>query len=161
MLNIKKLTVAATLVLTLTGCAGAGPKQTGGQLLGGAAGALLGSQFGGGSGRLVGVAIGAMAGSYLGGTIGYQMDEKDKQLAKHTMLDTLEKAPDYQEHGWKNPNNNHSGSFKVTRTQELSAQNLVCRDYVSTVMIDGKQEKVQGRACRDIRDSRAAWRIES
>jgi len=159
MLKSKKLIGSLVLVSVLTGCAGAGPKQTGGQLLGGAAGALLGSQFGKGTGRLFGVAIGALAGSYLGGAIGHEMDERDKQLAQSTMVNTLEKAPDNQAHSWKNPNNNHSGSFAVTRTQEFPGDNLVCRDYVHTVTIDGRQEKVHGRACRDVRDHRAAWRV--
>lgn len=162
MLKFKKLTVMAILgMFTLTGCAGAGPKQTGGQLLGGIGGALLGSQFGKGSGRLVGVAIGALAGSYLGGAIGHQLDERDKQMAQNTMIDTLETAPDQQVRGWKNPNNNHAGNFQVTRTEELPADHMVCRDYVHTVLIDGRQEKVHGRACRDVRDSRAAWKVQS
>ncbi len=161
MLKVKKLTIAALLVSILTGCAGAGPKQTGGQLIGGATGALLGSQFGKGTGRLFGVAIGALAGSYLGGTIGHQLDEKDKQMAQQTMLSTLESAPDNQERGWRNPNTNHAGSVRVTRTEELFSDNLVCRDYVNTVIIDGKQEKVHGRACRDVRDSRAAWKVQN
>lgn len=159
MLYSKKLIGSLVIVSFLTGCAGAGPKQTGGQLLGGVAGAVLGSQFGKGTGRLVGVGIGALAGSYLGGAIGHQMDERDKQLAQSTMMETLERAPDNQSHAWKNPNNNHSGNFAVTRTQEFPKDHMVCRDYVHTVIIDGRQEKVHGRACRDIRDHKGAWRV--
>ncbi len=153
-----------SLVLCLSllgGCAGQGPKQTGGQLLGGAAGALLGSQFGGGKGRLFGVAIGALAGSYLGGMLGHQLDEKDKMLAQQTMISTLEHAPDQQERGWTNPNNQHSGRFTVTKTEEIPSNHMVCRNYVHTVILDGQQEKVHGRACRDIRDTRAEWRVVS
>lgn len=161
MLKLKALIGSFLLVTILTGCAGAGPKQTGGQLLGGATGALIGSQFGKGTGRLFGVAIGALAGSYLGGSIGHAMDEKDKQMAQSTMLNTLESAPDHQTRSWKNPNNNHSGSFAVTRTQEIPANHMVCRDYVHTVIIDGQQERVHGRACRDVRDHKAQWRLEN
>jgi len=161
MLKSKKVIGSMLLVSILTGCAGAGPKQTGGQLLGGAGGALIGSQFGKGKGQLVGVAIGALAGSYLGGAIGHNMDERDKQMNQQTMLNTLERAPDNQEHGWSNPNNNHSGSFKVTNTQEMPANNLVCRDYVNTVIISGHKEQVHGRACRDMRDRRGEWQIQN
>lgn len=161
MLKLKALIGSLLLVISLTGCAGAGPKQTGGQLLGGAAGALLGSQFGQGTGRLFGVAIGALAGSYLGGSLGHALDEKDKQMAQSTMQSTLESAPDNQIRSWKNPNNNHSGTFTVTRTQEVPANHMVCRDYVHTVIIDGQQEKVHGRACRDIRDHKGHWRVEN
>lgn len=159
MLKLKALIGSLLLVSLLTGCAGAGPKQTGGQLIGGVAGALLGSQFGGGSGRLVGTAIGALAGSYLGGSLGYAMDERDKQLAQNTMQHTLESAPDHQTRSWRNPNNNHTGTFAVTRTQEMPANHMVCRDYVHTVIIDGRQERMHGRACRDVRDHRAHWQV--
>jgi surface antigen len=158
----KKMTCVALLASTLTGCVpGAGPKQTAGHLLGGAGGALIGSQFGKGTGQLVGVAIGALAGSALGGMIGQKMDERDRALAQSTMVSTLERAPDHQVRSWKNPNNNHSGNFRVTRTQEMPANNLVCRDYVHTVLIDGRQEQIHGRACRDIRDTRAQWFVQN
>lgn len=159
MLKLKALIGSLLLVTILTGCAGAGPKQTGGQLIGGVAGALLGSQFGGGSGRLVGTAIGALAGSYLGGSLGYAMDERDKQLAQNTMQHTLESGPDHQTRSWRNPNNNHTGTFAVTRTYEMPANYMVCRDYVHTVIIDGRQERMHGRACRDVRDRRAHWQV--
>lgn len=158
---LKKVMTTILCVSVLTGCAGAGPKETGGRLLGGAAGALIGSQFGKGTGQLVGVAIGALAGSYLGGTLGHQMDERDKQLAQSTMQTTLERAPDHQARTWKNPNNNHSGSVQVTRTTEMPHDHKVCRDYVHTVMIDGRQEKLHGRACRDMRDTRGAWMVQN
>ncbi len=156
--HYKKVISLALCICTLMGCADAGPKQTGGQLLGGIGGALLGAQFGKGSGRLVGVAIGALAGSYLGGSIGHHFDEKDKQLSQQTMAATLEHEPDNQSRGWKNPNNNHSGNFTVTKTETLPG-NTVCRDYVHKVIIDGQQENVHGRACRDVRDTRADWKV--
>lgn len=150
----------SVLGLFLTGCTG-GPKETAGQLIGGAAGAVLGSQFGKGHGQLVGVAIGALAGSYLGGMMGHRMDERDKALAQQTMMNSLEHAPDHKEAVWRNPNNNHAGKFQVTRTEEFASDHLVCRDYVHTVMIDGKHEKVHGRACRDMRDRKGAWKVQN
>jgi len=161
MFSLKKTIASGVLVITLAGCSGQGPNQTGGQLIGGATGALIGSQFGRGTGQLVGVAIGALAGSYIGGSIGHQLDEKDKALAQQNMINSLETAPDQQASNWRNPNSNHSGTFKVTHTQENSSNSLVCRDYVQTVTIDGKQEEVHGRACRDMRDTRANWQVQS
>ena len=155
-----KIITSSVIVLLLSGCAGQGPKQTGGGILGGIGGALIGSQFGGGTGKLVGVAIGALAGSYLGGSIGHQLDQKDKQIAQDNMNSSLENAPDNQVRAWRNPNNNHSGNFQVTRTQEMPADHMVCRDYVHSVLIDGEQEKVHGRACRDVRDSKGKWMVQ-
>jgi surface antigen len=144
-------------VIFLFGCANGGPKQTAGTYIGAATGALIGSQFGKGSGRLVGVALGTFLGSMLGSEIGSRMDAKDKELAESTVTNSLENAPDNQVSTWKNPNNNHSGKFVVTNTDEYRNKNKVCRDYVHTVIIDGKKEQVCGRACRDVRDPKAQW----
>lgn len=157
----KKIICLALLSSTLTACSGMGPKQSAGHLLGAAGGALVGSQFGKGSGQLVGVALGTLAGAALGGMIGQKLDEQDRALAQRTMVSTLENAADNQVRSWKNPNNNHAGNFRVTRTQEMPANHQVCRDYVHTVIIDGRQEQVHGRACRDMRDTRAQWFVQN
>lgn len=152
-----KLIVALVGIIFLFGCANGGPKQTAGTYIGAATGALVGSQFGKGSGRLVGVALGTFLGGMLGSEIGNRMDAKDKELAESTVNNSLENAPDNRVSTWKNPNNNHAGKFVVTNTEEYRDQNKVCRDYVHTVIIDGKQEQVSGRACRDVRDPKAQW----
>lgn len=157
----KKLICMSLMATGLTGCLSTGPNQTAGHLIGAATGAVIGSQFGHGSGRLVGVAIGTLAGSYIGGMVGHKMDERDRAMAQRTMIDTLEHAPDYSTRGWQNPNTQHRGSFQVTRTVDMPQSNTVCRDYVHTVIIDGRQEKVHGRACRDVRDRRAAWMVQN
>lgn len=158
---LKKTICLILMTAGLTGCASnTGPKQGAGQLLGGVAGALIGSQFGHGDGKLVGVAVGALAGAAFGGLIGEKLDRDDKALAQRTMMSTLEHAPDNQVQSWRNPNNCHSGNFKVTCTEELPRDNLVCRDYVHTVIIDGRQEQVHGRACRDMRDRRGEWFVQ-
>ena len=154
-----KSVVVLVLSIFLFGCATGGPKQTAGTYIGAASGALIGSQFGKGSGRLVGVALGTFAGSMLGAEIGSRMDEQDKKLAASTANRSLENIPDNQVSTWKNPNNNHSGKFVVTKTEQQPKKNQVCRDYVHTVIIDGQEEKVCGRACRDVRDPRAQWTI--
>ncbi len=62
----------------LTGCAGAGPNQTGGAVVGGVAGGVLGSMFGGGTGRLVGTGVGAAIGSAVGSSVGASMDRQEQ-----------------------------------------------------------------------------------
>jgi len=78
-MNIHKGLIVLLSVATLSGCAGMGPKQTGGTLIGAAGGALIGTQFGGGSGQLIGTAIGATAGAIGGGYVGKQLDDDDKK----------------------------------------------------------------------------------
>lgn len=155
----KKIICAALLIILTTGCTDMGPRESGGRLIGAATGALIGSQFGKGHGKLVGVAIGTLAGSYIGGAIGHQMDAEDRRLAQGAMMDCLERAPDHQAMAWRNPNNRHCGNFEVLDTHDYPEDYMVCRDYVHTVTIDGRQERVHGRACRDIRDTRAMWRV--
>lgn len=148
------------LSLLLIACEGQGPKQTAGSLVGAAAGGLLGAHFGKGDGQLVGVALGTLIGSQVGGAIGRQMDDQDRRLAGSTMYQALENTPDNRQVTWRNPNKNHSGKVMVTRTVEGSETNKVCRDYVHTVNIDGQEEKVYGRACRDVRDPKGQWIIK-
>lgn len=157
---IKKMITLVLLPVLLAGCSNGGPKQTGGTLLGGLAGAAVGSQFGKGHGRLAAVGIGSVLGAMVGGSIGAKMDEKDKQLAQQTAMNALEHQPNNQVSSWNNPNNNHHGSFVVTKTDDSPSSRLVCRDYVQSVIIDGREETVHGRACRDKYDSRGTWEIQ-
>ena len=140
--------------IALFGCAG-GPKETGGSVVGGVAGALLGSTVGKGNGRLVAVALGTLIGSQVGGSIGRQMDETDRRLAAKSTFNALENAPNNQSVGCKNPNNSHSGTTVATST--VQDGNTVCRDYIQTVVIGGQQEEIVGRACRDVRDIKGEW----
>jgi surface antigen len=153
-----KSVVCLCLAASLLGCTTGGPNQTGGTLIGGATGALIGTQFGKGHGRLAGVALGTMLGSFIGSSIGKQMDEEDRRMAASSTYSALESQPDNRPIAWRNPNNQHSGTVIVTRTQESS--NKVCRDYVQTVTIDGKQQQVGGRACRDVRDPQGQWLVQ-
>lgn len=78
-MKIQRSLIIISSVVVLSGCAGMGPKQTGGTLIGAAGGALIGSQFGGGSGQLIGTAIGATAGAIGGGYVGKQLDDDDNK----------------------------------------------------------------------------------
>lgn len=157
----KKILMILVAIIFLTGLIGCetmgGPKQTGGTIIGAAGGAIVGSQFGKGTGRIVATALGTFIGSQIGAQIGKNMDERDKRIAGNTAANALEYSPDNRISTWRNPNNNHHGEFVVTRTRENKAAHEVCRDYVHTVIIDGEEQKLYGRACRDIRDPKAAW----
>lgn len=155
-MRLKKL-IFVSVLISLSSCSG-GPKQTGGTIIGGATGAVVGSQFGKGKGQLAGVAIGTMLGAYIGSEIGKSMDDRDRQLAGQSTYNALEYQPDNSPVRWSNPNNNHYGQAQVIGTQESG--NKVCRDYVQTVSIDGEQQKVYGRACRDVRDAQGQWVVQ-
>ena len=71
-MKVSRLAIVMTLMGLVAACADTqnNPKQTIGTLLGAGAGALIGSNVGGGKGKLAAVAIGALGGAYLGSEIG-------------------------------------------------------------------------------------------
>lgn len=73
---VGRMTAVAAVLVLAVGCASpyGGPNQTGGTLIGAAAGGLVGSAFGSGSGRLAATAIGTLAGAALGNAAGAQID---------------------------------------------------------------------------------------
>ena len=152
-----KPVIAAMMVVSLAACAAndKNQKQTAGTLLGGGLGALLGSQFGGGKGKLAAVAIGALAGAYAGSEIGKSLDAADKAYAERTAQDALEYNKTQQTSSWNNPDSKASGSVTPTRTYQ-TAEGRNCREYETTIVVDGKTEKATGTACRQ---PDGTWRV--
>ncbi|MBI3443776.1 MAG: glycine zipper 2TM domain-containing protein [Magnetospirillum sp.] len=139
--------IAAILTLSLlAGCAEGKLGQTGGAILGGVGGGLLGSQFGGGTGKLIMAALGTAIGAYAGSELGKKLDETDKEKAVKAE-EEAHSAPVGQTVAWNNPESGHSGTVTPTR-EGKDAHGNTCRDYQSTVTVDGKDETVTGTACR-------------
>ncbi|GGF20915.1 hypothetical protein GCM10011611_28740 [Aliidongia dinghuensis] len=114
-----------------------------GSALGGAAGGLLGSQFGKGSGHTVMTIAGVLSGALAGGAIGRSMEPVDQGCVNQT----LEHAPTGQTVAWQNPD--QGSSYWVTPTNTYQSNDgTPCRRYVTTALIDGQQQRVQGTACR-------------
>lgn len=132
-----------------------GQKQTGGAILGGVAGGLLGSQVGGGKGKLAATAAGTLLGVFVGSSIGKSLDRADRIYATQTANRALESNPSGRTSTWSNPDSGHSGSVTPRRTVYAS-DGSPCRDYETTVTIDGRTETATGRACRQ---SDGTWKI--
>jgi surface antigen len=148
--------LALAAVLALGACASdAGPKQTGGTLIGAVAGGLAGSTIGRGSGRHIAIGVGTLLGAYVGSEVGKSLDRADRIHAARTTRETLEYEPGGTTGTWVNPDNGHSGTVTPRRTFE-SRSGAHCRDYETTVTIDGRTESATGTACRG-RDGR--WMI--
>ncbi|MBM3566006.1 MAG: glycine zipper 2TM domain-containing protein [Alphaproteobacteria bacterium] len=144
----KTATILAAAVL-LTGCQTMqdNPKQTMGTLLGAGTGALIGSQIGGGKGALAAVAVGTLAGAFIGSEIGKSLDNADKAMAQRTAQTSLESNRTGQTSSWRNPDSGHSGTYTPVSTYR-SAGGQDCREYETTVTIDGRTERATGHACR-------------
>jgi len=155
-MNVKKLVPVVLAAALVAGCAtGSGPKQTGDTLLSAVLGALAGSQIGSGKGQLAAVTIGALAGVYLGGEVGKSLDAADRQAIQSNAQNSLEDGRTGQTSSWRNPDSGHSGTFTPTRTY-VNTAGSDCRDYESTIYVDGREETVVGQACRQ---PEGTWRI--
>lgn len=110
-----KLLLVAALTLSLAACAQPGggggygmSKQTGGAILGGAGGALAGSQFGKGKGQLAATALGTLLGAFIGSEAGASMDRADQTYyAQQSRGGTYGQPPGYyppqQRQQWSEP----------------------------------------------------------
>ncbi|MFQ5764287.1 MAG: RT0821/Lpp0805 family surface protein [Rhodospirillales bacterium] len=147
----KLLRVAATLVIAFAVAACQqmqdNPKQAAGTLVGAGLGALAGSQIGSGKGQLAAVALGTLAGAWAGSEVGKSLDRADKLYAQRTAQNSLEYNQTGQSSAWRNPDSGHSGTVTPVRTYRAS-DGRDCRDFETTIYVDGKQETGSGRACR-------------
>ncbi len=143
----KLLPLALTASL-LAGCADGGGlnKQTGGAVLGGVGGGLLGAQFGHGSGKLAATAVGTLVGALVGSEVGRSLDRADQAAAQQAERRAWG-APVGQAIAWNNPDSGHVGTVTPIREGQDQAGNY-CREFQSTVTIDGRQERAYGTACR-------------
>ncbi len=153
MRNIVVLPLVAAFVLA--GCATMGPKEQAGTVVGGVGGALIGSQFGGGTGRLVGVAVGTLAGALIGGEIGRSLDANDRRIMQENAQYALENDRTDQPSEWRNPDTGHYGTITPKRTYRV-ASGQYCREYEQTVVIEGREQQAYGHACRQPDGS---WKI--
>ena len=153
---LRKIIILTLLNIVLfSGCAQNSPRENLGTLLGGAAGALAGSQFGKGRGKLVAVGLGTLLGASIGSEIGRNMDELDRLKMQETAGFAFEKSPDNQSVKWNNPNTGNSGSTVPTNTYYTESR-TPCREFQTSVNIGGKKESAYGTACRQ---SDGSWKI--
>jgi surface antigen len=147
----------AASALTLAGCAGQGQKETGGTLVGAAAGGLLGSQFGSGTGKLVGTALGVLAGAWIGKEVGSSLDNADKAAMRQSSQYALEATKAGHTSNWSNPDSGNSGTVTPTKTYQ-TAQGGYCREYQQTITVGGKTQEAYGTACRQ---PDGTWKVQN
>jgi len=155
-MTYRRFPLIVLIVVLLAACAeDRGTKQTIGTLGGAAVGGLLGAQIGGGTGKLAAVAIGSLAGAFLGSEIGKSLDRADRAYMERNAQSSLENNRSGTTSSWRNPDSGHSGTFTPTNTYQV-AEGQYCREYESTIFVDGKEETAVGRACRQ---PDGTWRI--
>lgn len=152
--GLKGFMIVALIGLLTAGCATIeqNPKMTIGALGGATLGGLIAAAAGG---NAMVIAASAVGGMLLGGLVGNLLDERDNRLAAEAAQKALETTPTGNAVSWNNPNSGHSGTVTPTRTYQ-TADGTYCREYQTTVSIDGKKEKGYGTACRQPDGS---WKI--
>jgi surface antigen len=141
---MKRVSMRTVLVLCVAATAafGCATREQTGRVIGGVAGAAAGTQVGSGSGKTAATIGGALIGAYVGGQIGNRMDERDYQQTSMA----LENSRTGQTTQWVNPDSGYQYSVEPTNTYQAASG--PCRDYTMVAVIDGRNETVQGTACR-------------
>jgi surface antigen len=112
-----------------------------GAALGAATGAVVGSQVVDKEDKAIGVIGGLIVGGVVGGLIGHAMDSVDEACMGHA----LEYAADGSPVRWHDPNGN---DYNVVPRETYQAGGRYCRNYTTTMVIDGAPESLDGTACR-------------
>lgn len=150
----KLIPIPLLALFLLAACAEGHEKQTFGTIVGAGVGALLGSQLGSGKGQIAATVAGAALGGWLGSETGRKLDEADRLAAGKAAQEALENNPSGTQTAWANPDSGNSGSYTPTNTVTENGKD--CRDFESTVTVEGKTEISKGRACRG---EDGTWRI--
>ena len=141
------LLAAGILVLAGCGAHSYGEKQGLGTLLGGAAGAVAGAQFGSGGGRLAMTALGTLAGAAIGNSFGESLDRADRAYLHNAHASALERNPVGKASYWHNPDTGNHGSVAPTNTYQAPTGEY-CREYQQTIVVGGRTQQGYGTACR-------------
>jgi surface antigen len=124
-----------------------------GMVIGGVAGAALGSQFGKGDGRIAATILGTVAGVVIGGQVGRGLDRADETCVGQA----LEHAPTGRAVRWTNPDT--GARYAVTPRETFQQDDgRYCREYTADASVGGRSERVTGTACRQADGS---WKIVS
>jgi surface antigen len=153
---VKGTAWVALVALVLTGCAAveSNPKTAIGAAGGATVGGLIAAAA---SANPAAIAASVIGGLLVGGLVGNLLDDRDKRLQAEAGHRALETASTGQSVSWKNPDSGHSGTVTPTKTYQASG-GTYCRDYQTTVEIDGKQERAAGKACRQ---ADGTWKVAS
>lgn len=145
-----KILAMGALTVSLGACEtfeGMGQKELTGTAVGGALGALVGTQFGGrSSDRLLMAGLGAALGGYVGNRIGRSMDDRDRAEHDRVAQEALWSTRTGQPYAWNGYE--ASGQFMPRGAAYRDSMGRSCRAFNDTVTFrDGYRRSVPGTAC--------------
>lgn len=126
--SIKQISALLLTTTFLTGCQTTGNKADIGTLLGGAVGALAGSQIGSGNGRLAAILAGGALGAFAGRALGQMLDEQDQIAMQERSAYALANARDGQQINWQSSRTGAQAVLTPTGTRQVNRQMTLIRD---------------------------------
>ena len=113
--------------------------------------------MGRGKGQLVAVAMGTIAGAMIGNSIGQSLDRADRAQLYHAQT-VAHSAPMGRSVEWSNPDSGNHGSVTPTRDGYDRISGDYCREYETTIWVNGREETGYGTACQK---TDGTWEIGS
>ena len=155
---MKRLLVAVLTGAVLSGCEGGGNSEATGTIIGAGLGALAGSHIGhrGSSSRAAGITMGAIAGGVVGNQVGKKLDRADQAALDRARQASLEQGRSYNTTGWYNPDSGNQGTV-TPKPAYRTSDGRYCREFQQTIVVDGKEVRGYGTACRQPDGS---WEIQ-
>ena len=154
------LPVVLVLSLMTSACASTeGEKQlteVAGGIIGFVLGHLVGSTIGSGSGQQVAQGIGSLTSALIGRHIAQRLNEGDLDLFDETVDESMEDNATGESSTWDNPDSGNAGSITPTSDSYETVENTQCREFESTIVVEGEVETANGRACRQ---DDGSWKI--
>lgn len=139
---MKKFLLLTTLIITSCCNQARADSELLGTLIGGVSGAWAGSNVGKGTGKVVATGAGAVLGGLIGNHLGKAIDERDRLIQNQTLNHVITQDIK-QPVSWTNPDTGNTGRIVV----QPSYQYKPCKEYTSTIFVDGRSETEKGTAC--------------
>jgi surface antigen len=113
-----------------------------GAVLGGVAGAVVGSRASDAEDRPVAIILGSAIGAVIGAKIGEQIDAADRACMGHA----LELAGEKKTVVWTNKS--RGVTYRLTPTRNVGTRQQPCREFKTVVSTVKKRDVINGVACR-------------
>ena len=142
--------IISAIAIGLSGCE-YWSKEDVGTATGAVGGAAVGGLLFGGDSQIPAMIVGGILGGALGNRIGHRMDQQDRAR----MSQAITRTPTNHTAAWTNPDTGITYQVTPIRTYKTT-RHRYCREYQTTVIINGEAQKAYGTACRQPDGS---WKI--
>jgi surface antigen len=89
--------------------------------------------------------------------LGQNLEPADQQIISSLTIDTLNNSVDNNAVTWNNPVTGRSGILQILSTEGSPTEQLVCRQFSHTLIVNNEKEIINGKACRGMWDPKQPW----